>query len=175
MFGLSALEGKLIGYGLAFLVLAGLLTGVVLHLEHVGAAKANAELATQRAQWQAETAAQAKKNADDYARRLQSQSEAVHDATIQADAARADAARNRRANDTLRMRLNAYTRAAHARGNPASSAGGTAAPDSLDVLAELLSRASQRAGQLAAYADAARIAGQTCERSSDALKDGSQP
>lgn len=42
--------------------------------------------------------------------------------------------------------------------------------DPLDLLAELLSRADDRAGDLAAIADRARVAGLACERAYDSLR-----
>jgi hypothetical protein len=45
-----------------------------------------------------------------------------------------------------------------------------AAADPIGVLADVLSRADERAGVLAAHADAARIAGAQCERDYDALR-----
>ncbi|WP_081062552.1 DUF2514 family protein [Burkholderia cepacia] len=53
--------------------------------------------------------------------------------------------------------------------DPATPAGSATAGDALDLLANVLSRADQRAGDLAEYADRARIAGQQCERDYDAL------
>lgn len=55
---------------------------------------------------------------------------------------------------------------------PSSTAGGEAADPAKLLLAELFRRADARAGELAAYADRARIAGETCERSFDAVKGG---
>lgn len=52
-----------------------------------------------------------------------------------------------------------------------TAAGGSpAAPAAGDLLADVLSRIDQTAGQLAAAADAARIAGATCEQSYNALR-----
>ncbi|KVK90357.1 DUF2514 family protein [Burkholderia cepacia] len=53
--------------------------------------------------------------------------------------------------------------------DPAAPAGSAAAGGALDLLANVLGRADQRAGDLAEYADRARIAGQQCERDYDAL------
>ncbi len=46
---------------------------------------------------------------------------------------------------------------------------GWRAGDPILLLADVLGRADQRAGDLAQYADAARVAGQKCERDYDAL------
>jgi len=48
--------------------------------------------------------------------------------------------------------------------NPTLAAGGPPTGSSVDMLAHVLGRAVQAAGQLAEYADRARIAGLTCER-----------
>lgn len=75
--------------------------------------------------------------------------------------ARADRDASDAAGRDLRVRLNAAVAAARA----ASAAGGEAAGDPIGVLADVLSRADERAGILADYADRARIAGLACERS----------
>lgn len=53
---------------------------------------------------------------------------------------------------------------------PGSPAGGEAADPAKLLLADLLNRADEIAGRMAAYADRARIAGETCERSYDAVR-----
>lgn len=53
---------------------------------------------------------------------------------------------------------------------PGVAAGSEAADPAKLLLAELFRRADARAGELAAYADRARVAGQTCDRSFDAVK-----
>jgi len=77
----------------------------------------------------------------------------------------ADRAAAVRSRDELQQRLAAAVAAARA----ASAAGGPPAGDPIGVLADVLSRADERAGVLAAYADRARAAGSACERSYDAL------
>ncbi|KQO38105.1 hypothetical protein ASF19_20230 [Acidovorax sp. Leaf84] len=91
-------------------------------------------------------------------------------------AAQADADGARRASDGLRQRIASLV--AEARGR---AAGAGAAPaveatgDPIGVLADVLGRADERAGILAAYADKARIAGQSCERDYDALTEPPRP
>ncbi|VWC27090.1 gp23 [Burkholderia lata] len=68
--------------------------------------------------------------------------------------------------DTTEARLVADTR------HSAAPAGSPAAGDTLDLLADVLGRADQRAGDLAEYADRAGMAGQQCERDYDALTFG---
>lgn len=86
------------------------------------------------------------------------------------DQALADARAAGAVAEQLRVRAAQLAAAARAAGNSASSGGSSAAGDPLDVLTDVLSRADARAGELAAYADRARIAGLACERSYDALK-----
>lgn len=93
------------------------------------------------------------------------------------DVAKNDAARARadaRAADGRHDRLRDYaaTLAAGcgaAAGDPAAAVGSAPAAGPGLVLAELFRRADERAGQLAEYADQARIAGQACERAYLAL------
>lgn len=98
-------------------------------------------------------------------RRTLAQQEIAHDASKQTKAARADAAAASAVADRLRNQL-----AALRGGGRAPAAGGRPpASDPIGVLADVLERADRRAGDLAAYADAARIAGLACERSYDSL------
>ena len=87
-------------------------------------------------------------------------------------AARADVAGQRAAADRLRQRAERMVADAIAR-NPTLADGGPATGTAFDMLAHVLGRAIDAAGQLAEYADHARIAGLTCERLYDQLgKDG---
>lgn len=70
--------------------------------------------------------------------------------------------------DRMRAQLDAFV-AAH-RADPAPVADGPPAGSALDLLADLFVRVDARAGELADYADRARIAGQQCERDYDALR-----
>ena len=88
-----------------------------------------------------------------------------HIATAAADAAAADTAA-----DSLRDQVAKLAR------RPTSCAGVAAGGQTADpaklLLADVLSRIDARAGELAAYADRARIAGEVCERSFNAVKKG---
>jgi hypothetical protein len=85
-------------------------------------------------------------------------------------AARAGAADAAAAADRLRQQLAAYVAAGRAASpHPGAAAGGAPAADALGVLAELLGRIDARAGILAEVADAARLAGEHCVRSYEAL------
>ncbi|MCA7962491.1 DUF2514 domain-containing protein [Burkholderia cenocepacia] len=98
-------------------------------------------------------------------RRTAAQSEIAKDANQQRTAALADAFAARAAAGSLQQRVDQLVAARHS----AAAAGSPAAGDALDLLADVLGRADQRAGELAEYADRARIAGQQCERDYDAL------
>jgi hypothetical protein len=104
-------------------------------------------------------------------RRITDLERVAHDAALQADAARADADRAVAARDGLRKQLDAILAASHRAPRDPGPAGGSApASDALDLLSDVLGRADARAGELAAAADAARIAGSACERAYQALR-----
>lgn len=99
------------------------------------------------------------------------QQEAFNAATHDLDAARADADAARSALDRLRQRASVLAAAARQAGpGPAPASPGQAASAPADLLADVLSRAADRARELADYADRARIAGQACERSYEAVR-----
>ncbi|MEX3613755.1 MAG: DUF2514 family protein, partial [Burkholderia gladioli] len=90
-------------------------------------------------------------------RRIAAQQEIAEHASKERDQARADAVAAASAADGLRRRVAALVAAAR---HPAVTPGSPATGDALDLFA----------GELAEYADAARIAGQQCERSYDSLR-----
>ena len=92
----------------------------------------------------------------------------ANDTRSKLDAAHADAATARTAAASLRQQLADYrTRNAC---SPAVTGGGTPAEDPLVLLSELLSRADERAGELAVFADRAHLAGRACEAAYDSLR-----
>lgn len=103
---------------------------------------------------------------DESNRRAAAQSENAKDANQQRTTALADAFAARAAAGSLQQRVDQLVAVAR---HPAAAAGSQAAGNALDLLADVLGRADQRAGELAEYADRARIAGQQCERDYDAL------
>lgn len=87
------------------------------------------------------------------------------------DRARADADSARAVAAGLQQQLAHYRGAAAQRAaHPGLATAGPAAGDALDLLAHLFSRADDRAGELAAFADLAHAAGITCERAYDTLE-----
>lgn len=110
---------------------------------------------------------------DEFQRRFAAQKEVADHAAKQRDQARADAAAATHAAGRLRRRVAELVAGAGVR-NSAAATGGAAAIDPLDLLADVLGRADERAGALAEYADRARIAGSQCERSYAALTAGNR-
>ncbi|MBR8303684.1 DUF2514 family protein [Burkholderia dolosa] len=117
--------------------------------------------AAQKAQLEAVGAARAEEQ-----RRTAAQSEIAKDANRQRTAALADAFAARAAAGSLQQRVDQLVAAAR---HPAAAAGSPSTGDAIDLLANVLGRADEAAGELAEYADRARIAGQQCERDYDAL------
>ncbi|HDR9288085.1 TPA: DUF2514 family protein [Burkholderia multivorans] len=117
--------------------------------------------AAQKAQLEAVDAARAEEQ-----RRTAAQQEIANDANQQRTAALADAFAARAAAGSLQQRVDQLVAAAR---HPAATPGSPAAGDALDLLADVLGRADQRAGELAEYADRARIAGKQCEADYDSL------
>lgn len=103
---------------------------------------------------------------DESDRIARQQQKDAEDASKKRDQARADAAAAASIADGLRKQVAELIE--RSRGS-AASARGPATGNALDLLADVLGRADERAGQLAEYADRARIAGQQCERDYDAL------
>ncbi|ALD90296.1 hypothetical protein CR3_1054 [Cupriavidus gilardii CR3] len=104
-------------------------------------------------------------------RRLFEQAEIANAAKKEAARARADA-RDADADAVagrLRKRVADLVATNRAGGDSAATSGSTAAGDPIGVLADVLERADRRAGILAEYADAARVAGRACERAYGAL------
>jgi hypothetical protein len=114
--------------------------------------------------WQARVAQAEQTRAHDLIRTYERQQEAMHHAHIQAETARTDARAAVDAAGRLRQRLAAHQERA------AAACPGAPTGDPIGVLADVLRRADDRAGILAAYADATRLAGQACERAYDTLR-----
>nr|WP_249179253.1 DUF2514 family protein [Burkholderia cenocepacia] len=145
---------------MAFIVALAITAGGCYFKGHADGVRSTAVVA-QKAQLAAVTAARAEEQ-----RRTAAQSEIAKDANQQRTAALTDAFAARAAAGSLQQRVDQLVAAAR---HPAATAGSPAAGDALDLLANVLGRADQRAGELAEYADRARIAGQQCERDYDAL------
>jgi pyridoxal/pyridoxine/pyridoxamine kinase len=89
----------------------------------------------------------------------------IDQATADAATARASAVGLRGAADAIAARL----AASEASGNSCTAAASKAAARAAMVLADVLKRVDQRAGDLAEYADQARARGMTCEQAYDGI------
>lgn len=161
--------GFAIGGALALLIALGVQTVRLSH-EQAAHAETRATAANERT-----AAATARAQDESRQRAIEQQREkektdAITQATLKTDAARADLGRAVRAGDSLREQT-ARTLAAARGACSGATAGPAGAPasDAAGMLAELFERADERAGILAEVADLARIAGQTCEASYDSL------
>ena len=101
-------------------------------------------------------------------RRINTLEVIANDTRSKLDAAHADAVASRTAAAGLRQQLADFRR--RARCNPPAAGGGTPAEDPLFLLSDLLSRADERAGELAEFADRSHIAGRACETAYDSLR-----
>lgn len=103
-------------------------------------------------------------------RRQAAINEVTENAQTEIDRARADAAAAHAAADSLRDQAQRLAAAAGKTcSNPSPAAAGKAAGSAGLVLADVLGRADDAAGELAAVLDRSRIAGLACERAYDAL------
>lgn len=131
---------------------------------------AEAELAQVKEAAATAQALQADRHAQETARRIKVQSEVIHAEVLRTQEARAAAGRAAAAHDSLRDELaDLAGRARAAAADPAAAAEREAASQAAAVLADLLGQCSERRRELAAFADAAHIAGDTCRRSYEAL------
>ncbi len=103
--------------------------------------------------------------------RREAEKEALtNEARTQLAAAQAAATRAAVQRDSLRQQLAAYVASSRsASQDPAAVGRSPDARDPLDLLSELFSRADDRAGELAAYADVLRVAGDACNRQYESL------
>ena len=101
-------------------------------------------------------------------RRINTMEVIANDTRNKLDAAHADAVASRAAAAGLRQQLADYRQ--RARSNPAITGGSTPAEDPIFLLSDLLSRADERAGELAEFADRAHLAGRACEAAYDSLR-----
>ncbi|UEP27027.1 DUF2514 family protein [Burkholderia sp. B21-007] len=103
---------------------------------------------------------------NEFRRRLAAQQEIATDAAKKRDQAVADAATADAAAVSLRKQVAALVADVRRAG---ASTGSATAGDALDLLADVLGRTDEAAGEFARIADGRGIAGRQCERSYDAL------
>lgn len=101
-------------------------------------------------------------------RRINTMEVIANDTRSKLDAAHADAATARTTAAGLRQQLADYRQRNTC--SPATAGGSTPTEDPLFLLSDLLSRADERAGELAEFADRAHLAGRACETAYDSLR-----
>lgn len=159
------------------LIVAGVAAGIwwgYHQIDAAGYARADREW---QSKWDAETAKRAKEEAKaqleariEEQRRLQSIEEVKANAQKDIQQAADDAAAAVAESDRLRIAAERLAqRASQCTGDPGASGGGSATGKPGMVLADVLRRADERAGQLAAAYDRSRAAGLACERAYNAL------
>jgi len=163
---LNLLPQKLLAEALGLALEAALVAGLTWHL---AAQHYETKLAAEHEAQAAAVAAAAASAAEETNRRVSAQQEIAHEAQQQAQHAAADAADAARARDALRVQLDAFVRAHRGPADPTAAAGSAPAGDPIGVLADVLSRADERAGVLADLADRRGVAGAACERAYDSL------
>ncbi|MGC4075460.1 MAG: DUF2514 family protein [Rubrivivax sp.] len=127
-----------------------------LHAEHLAADERATREAEQAARFEESRRTAAHREIADEAQRMAARG--------RADSAAADDAARR-----VRDRAEQLAAACPSAGDPTPAAGSAPAAGPGLVLADMLRRADARAGELARYADEARIAGLACERAYDSL------
>lgn len=135
------------------------------------ASEARAALASDRATYAQAAATQEKAARAEESRREAEKTKVIEDARTQTATAEAAARDAAGAAAGLRKQvasLIASRRASPA--NPGTAAGSSPAPDAIELLADVLGRVDDRAGELAAYADSSRIAGEACTRAYQSLR-----
>jgi len=169
---MTSLWLRLLPYIAAVLLAAGALFGAY----HHGVSVTNA---TWQAEWNArdtrdarakednETRERAKEQAYQHSidKAVQDGQRIIDQATADAAAARASADSVRGAADAIAARLSA----SEASGHSCTAAASKAAARAAMVLADVLKRADERAGDLAEVADQARARGVTCEQAYDGI------
>lgn len=106
----------------------------------------------------------------DESRARRVQQEALDAEFIARKAAEADAAAARTAAGQLRQRAQALATAARGSArDPATAGSSEAAGAAADLLADMLQRIDEAAGEIGRHADSARLAGQLCQRDYEAL------
>jgi hypothetical protein len=161
----KALPWKAVGVLLILLALAGALYGAYRHGVTV------TDLAW-KAKWAEEVSAQSEAVATttteyrtEEQRRQKAANQVANHARQEQTAALTDAAVADAAGDRLRVQAGKLAAATScAPGDTGAAERGKAATRAAMVLSELLSRSDSRAGELAKYADSARIAGLACNR-----------
>jgi hypothetical protein len=154
------------------------LQSVRLANERTAHSETRAEHANQRTDWQRESRVAVETARAEEQRRTAAVQKEANEAENARLVAESNAAAAADAGQRMRGQLAALTaRLRSATSGPAAPAAGPGVEgsDALDLLAGMLTRHSQELVDVGKYADRLRIAGQTCERSYDALTPPAAP
>lgn len=166
----AALYLKIGGVLFGLLLIAAALYGAYSHGESVANARWELKWADQQTlQAKGLAAATAAARAEEQ-RRQEAVDQVINDARQQQAAANADGGSADAAGERVREQAGKLAASASCTaGDPGATERSKTATRAAMVLSDLFQRADKRAGELARAYDAARIAGQACERSYDAL------
>lgn len=166
----AALYLKIGGALLGLLLIAAVLYGAYSHGESVANARGELKWADQQTLQAKGLAAATTAARAEEQRRQEVVNQVINDARQQQAAANADSGSADAAGERVREQAGKLAASAScSAGDPGATERSKTATRAAMVLSELFQRADKRAGELARAYDAARIAGQACERSYDAL------
>ena len=169
---MSALWPKTLPYIVALLLVAGALFGVYHHGVTVTNDEWQAKWIERDARDEAAKAANEAAERDKEQSRQQAINKVVQNGQALIDTAAAAVTAANRESDRLRSAadgLASRIAASQVGGNSCTAAASAAATRAVMVLADVLKRADQRAGDLAGYADQSHGRGVTCEQAYDSL------
>lgn len=169
---MSTIWLKILPYIVALLLVAGALFGAYHHGETVTNGEWQAKWSERDARDEAAQAANEAAERDKEQSRQQAINKVVQNGQALIDTAAAAVTAANRESDRLRSAadgLASRISASQAGGNSCTAAASQAAARAVMVLADVLKRADQRAGDLAGYADQSHGRGVTCEQAYDSL------
>ncbi|KPW95727.1 MULTISPECIES: DUF2514 domain-containing protein [Pseudomonas syringae group] len=166
---MKALPWKAVGLLLVLLALAGALYGAYLHGVNVTDLAWKAKWAEEASTQSEAVASKTTEYRTEEQRRQKAANQVANDARQEQTAALTDAAVADAAGERLRVEAGKLAAASCAPVDTGAAQRGKAANRAAMVLSELLSRSDARAGELAKYADSARITGLACNRFVDEL------
>ncbi|GFZ63717.1 hypothetical protein PSE10B_02390 [Pseudomonas amygdali pv. eriobotryae] len=166
---MKALPWKAVGLLLVLLALAGALYGAYLHGVNVTDLAWKAKWAKEASTQSEAVASKTTEYRTEEQRRQKAANQVANDARQEQTAALTDAAVADAAGERLRVEAGKLAAASCAPVDTSAAQRGKAANRAAMVLSELLSRSDARAGELAKYADSARITGLACNRFVDEL------
>lgn len=173
---ISTIKAWILSYGLALAFVFGLAGWTMYGVQTIRLARSERDTATLHSAWDTQLL-QAAKVAEttgtqyraEEARRNDAINKAVQDEAIKTKSAQADAVSAGDALERLRKRVAVAASCGATPGNTIAATSSAAASAPADVQSDVLGRVGEAAGLIAAYGDAARIAGEACQVSYQGL------